>query len=398
MAGNNYSIRKNRISKGLMSGFTLEGDSRLTATPSEGVHTLYLRAIDGVENDATWGRLWFDLELDEGMVCYLHVMALNQTSFYRKSLVTNIEDFLTDPLEPREVKKELFKQAGGIRVINTEDVLLYELKGRYLYIAIEVYGDGKCIIDRMRVDTLGDQFITLFPEIYQEKNTFFHRFLSVFSSIYNDFGEEIDDLPNLLDLDKCPGFLLPVYGRWLGVDTGSALFEESVLRTLVKEAYSLCRIKGTAAAIKRISEIILKDRVLVVEHDQMSLMHTVGKSPMYTDDKSLTYNGENSLVRTGENSKNPRGAKDERKKSSLEISETDVYIYTKVRVDAVLRKSLMYILDQFRPVRTRLNLVILREDSMLDSYSMLDFNAVIRGAAEGVLDADMESDMGIVLG
>ena len=57
MAAITYSIKKNRINRGICRGFSLEGEDRLTVIPEENEHFLFLAALDGAKEDMTWGRL-----------------------------------------------------------------------------------------------------------------------------------------------------------------------------------------------------------------------------------------------------------------------------------------------------------------------------------------------------
>ena len=108
-----------------------------------------------------------------------------------------------------------------------------------------------------------------FPSVYRERDGFFHRFLSIYSSIYNDFEQEIDDLPRLLDPETAQVEMLPVYGQWLGIDLSGDYLTEEMMRTFVREGYKLNRMKGTKRAIERILEIILREKAIVIEHNQV---------------------------------------------------------------------------------------------------------------------------------
>ncbi len=362
MAGAIYSIKKNRFQRGYHPGFELEGEDGLAAVSGAAVHRLYLRAVDSGVSDALWGRLWFWMESCEDMVCYVYVAALDEDSFYRNGRPVRIEDFLCSEEEPDTVKKELLKRVEALRFVNKTDMLLYGLRGRYLYIAVEAIGAGRCRIAKMKVDQQGDNFLGTFPEVYRERGSFFHRYLSVFSSIYNDFQEDIDGLAKLLDLDSCPPKLLLVYAGWLGLDVGNDFLEEPTLRMLLKEAYSLNRMKGTKTVLERVAKIILGKDVLVLERGLM-----------------------------------------ERRVDTEDFLELDrlygksIYDVT-ILVDGVLgetkKSQLMFFLKQFKPVRARLRIVFLKRGSGLDSYSYLDKNACISGQDVGILDSGQEIDWG----
>lgn len=365
MAGASYSIKKNRIQRGLHPGFLLQEDGTLCLDDTEPLHLLYLRAVDGGEEGASWGRLSFRVSCAEDVVYRLYVAAFDEDSFYRKGKPVRIEDFLCDAEESREIKRQFMQEAGFRKFVNQKDLLLYDLRGRYLYLALEVTGEGEFSLSRLRVNRQGDPFMNTFPEIYRERGSFFHRYLSVFSSIYEDFQEEIEALPKLLDLDTCPAFLLPVYASWMGLDVGENFLEESVLRALVKEAGELSRIKGTKASLERIAKIVLGEEVLILERNIMSA---------YIRKEQL-----------------------EQMNRLYGRSVHDVTILLSTPLSEVRKTQLLFLLNQFRPIRSRLHVVCLRSTSILDSYCYLDKNARIPWQGEGRLDRQQEMDGAVCL-
>lgn len=365
MAGISYSIKKNRIQKGIFPGFTLSEDGALVGDAKAPQKRLYIRAIDSGKEDSSWGRFWYQGTFSESMVAYLYVAAMNEDSFYRNGRPVKIEDFLCDPDEDDQIKREFWKQVGALRFVNQTDVLLYGLHGRYLYVAMEVYGAGDCRISNLRVDSQGDPFMKTFPEVYRQENGFFHRYLSVFSSIYQDFEEEIGQMPQFLDLDTCPAELLPVYGRWLGIDVGKDFLEEEVLRPLVKEAYELNRMKGTRYALERIGQIVLGERVLVIERNRME--DYIGQEQLEEFERLYGNN------------------------------RYDVTVMIQKEITEVKKSQLLFLLQQFKPVRARIHLIMLRKRGALDDYSYLDMNARIPDQREAILDTSQELDGSIRL-
>lgn len=360
MAGISYSIKKNRIQKGIYPGFILEEDGTLCGEAGASRKSLYIKAIDSGKEGSSWGRLWYQGIFSESMVSYIYVAAMDEDSFYRNGRLVKIEDFLCDPQEDDQVKREFWKQVGAKRFVNQTDMLLYGLNGRYLYFAMEVFGAGECRISHLRADSQGDPFLKTFPEIYRQENGFFHRYLSVFSSIYQDFEEEIGQMPELLNLDTCPAELLPVYGRWLGIDVGDDFLEETVLRPLVKEAYELNRMKGTRYALERIGQIVLGEDVLVIERNRME--DYIGQEQMEEFERLYGNN------------------------------RYDVTVMIQKEISEVKKSQLLFLLQQFKPVRARLHLIMLRKRGALDDYSYLDMNARIPDQQEAVLDTKQELD------
>ncbi len=188
-----------------------------------------------------------------------------------------------------------------------------------------------------------------FPDVYRERNSFFHRFLSVFSSIYNDISEQNEKLYEMLDLDKCSPELLEMYGSWFGIDLKGGALPEEVLRVIVKEAYMLNRMKGTKWAIERILEIMLGDDVVMYEN----------------------------------------------RMSGGGIF--DVTILVNRKLTEQLRHQLMFLLDQFKPLRTRIRILQMEKEAVMDGNSYLDMNAAIPSEKHVVLDEEAIYDGAITL-
>ncbi len=358
MAGNVYSIRKNRIERGFHPGFKLDSDGVLHSEPQTGVRYLYLRAIDSAAPGSGWGRLSFQMESEESIVWYVYAAALDEDSFYREGKPVRIEDFLCSSEEGHAIKKDFMWNVNASRFVNRSDMLLYGLQGRYLYLMVEVIGEGVCRLSNMKVDRTGDNFMNTFPEIYREPGSFFHRYMSVFSSVYEDFQKDIDALPELLDLDTCPDKLLPVYGRWLGLDVGQDFLDPQILRPLVKEAYRLNRLKGTKEVLERLTEIVLGEKALVLERNVMA--DYIGREQMEEFDRFY----ENGIY--------------------------DVTILVSKPLPETKRSQLLFLLNQYRPVRSRLHLIYLKQTSTLDSYSYLDMNARVPDEQAAALDEQQE--------
>ena len=303
--------------------------------------------------------------ITENMALYVYAVATDYDTWYDDEGRTYfIRDILRSDDVPDEDKKRFFENENGVRYVGKNDVLLYGLKGRYLYIAIEILGSGEGYIDRIRVDRKGDNFMDAFPAIYRERNGFFHRFLSVFSSIYNDLGYEIERLPELLDPDKCPRECLRVYAGWLGIDISGDFLSEEAERTFVKEAYDLNRTKGTRVCLSRVIEIITGEKPIILENNTIKAYQEKGEMAESEFVQGSIYDV-NILIRKA-------------------LSDTD-------------RQQMMYLLAQFKPIRCRLHIIQLRDTPILDDQTYLDMNAILAGDTIGVMDDDMELTNDIIM-
>ena len=364
-----YTIKENRWSKALLEGMEIAPDGRIRSVLEDRTgdpvheHAAFLPAIDCAERDGTWGRLHLNIRHDSSTAVILYILAGNDRVFSLDGEETILDECLLDPSIPVRRKIRFLKELGAIRSANHEDIALYSLSGRYLHIAVEIVGDKDASVADFCVYTQGDNFEQTFPEIYRERNGFFHRYMSIYSTIYNDFQDKIDELPKLLDIDTCPAELLPLYGSWLGIDLTGGFLPDDICRSLVKEGYQLSRRKGTKWALARIIEIVLGCEVDILEHNTM-------RGYLLSDGAQIP--------------ENLRGGG---------IYDVSILVHGKIK--ETLRHQLMFLLDQFKPVRTRIRLVQLSDTAVADGNTYLDMNATIPLAQRPQLDS--ESVVGDVL-
>lgn len=361
----NYSIQKNRLSRACMEGMEMTRDGAVKILPAAKSRYLFLGCLDGVEPDNQWGRFRSSFTRTGDMAFIIRAFALNQRVFERKGVLTDIDIFLQDSRIPAEVKLELFHTAEEVSYVNQEDILLYDVSGRYLWLSVEVLGDGEGELRNMSMILPGDNFMNAFPEVYREQNSFFHRYLSIFSSIYNDFQEKIDTLDSVLDLETAPDELLCLFAEWMGVDIKGNFLTGDRLRTLVKEIHRLNKWKGTRKSLERLTEIILGEKAVILERNILN--ERVGMS------EAKNYN-----ILYGNN-------------------PYCVTLLIRSYVEENKRSQLYFLLQQFIPVRCRLNLVFLDEKSNMDTYCYLDTNARLKQEEAAYLDCRKVLDENIIL-
>ena len=352
MAGICYSIKKNRLGAAYKNGFLVDGDA-LCADVNTPLHEAFLPALDSASGGTKWGRLCFHLEAEESQVLYLYAAASDSGQLWveEEKRYRSIGDYLLDPSVPSGRKFSLLMEKGGVRFVNRDDVLLYALSGRYLYIAIEAVESSPTRISRMRAELNGNTFLSTFPEAYQQWDSFFHRFLSVYASIFEDMQDEVENLPELLDVETCPKEMLPVYALWLGIDIGDGFFGEDIQRNIVREAAQLNRMKGSRWALQRILEIALGETPIILEQNTVRA---------YEEREGM--------------------------KDFLPESRFDVSILIRHTLTETLRFRLMHLLEQFVPIRTKIRIFQLTDSGILDENSYMDLNARIYAPDDASLD------------
>ena len=351
-----YLIKQNRFKTSVLQGMNIVSPTRLGFEREEYRHLFLSSAIDGIEREALWGRLHFSYEVEEDMVLTVYAVAVD---------VPLEDSLLFDPQASVSRKRQMMEELGAVKVINQNDILLYELSGRYLYIMYDVIGMGSGYIDEIQVNNKGDILMEVMPEVYQEYGSFFHRYLSIFTSLLLDFQKEIQHIDEIFDIDKAPAEMLTVLTKWMGIDISGDFLSEEVLRKLVKEAYQLNKKKGTKEALERLTEIILGEKALILEKN-------VFRDRIQTEDEEIyrTLYGDNPY---------------------------DVTLLIKSYVPQDQKSQLMFLLNQFKPVRCRLLTYFLDDRGNLDRHAYLDINATIEEEEYAVLDQRQNIDGMIII-
>ncbi len=349
-----YGIKKYRLSasvlrRSLLEGFEVRDNMLCTVASEDGVFNAFLPGIDSAEVDCSWGRLSLSCSLAPESMLIIRAFASDQNQIIRNNEFINVDDFLLDPDVPRKEKEKLFSLADGVERSSVSDLLLEGQRGRWLWLWFEIVGDGEDKLSDMRVYVPGDNFFHTMPQVYQENNDFLKRYLSVFSTIYNDFQERIDALPQLLDVDTAPVEMLPLFASWLGIETDDALLTTDELRRLLKAAPELVERKGTKWSVEKVVGLFVSGEVYVIERnillpDKEKIEEMYGKTPY------------------------------------------DFTVMVGCKMDEKLRLKLKFLIDQFKPLRSRYHIVFLDERGGLDSFTYLDVNSAMEQNLPGVLD------------
>ena len=348
-----YSIKQNRLKRSLLMGFEAKGDVLLCR--NDIYHRIFIcDSIDGVDSGALWGRFHLDWNLDEDMVVTVWIAAIDEKEILWNQGYINIESWMKDPEIFHEEKTAFMEHIGAKRQINQKDMLLYNLEGRYLFFMIEVKGLGSGEIRNIFVNNQADFFLDTFPEIYREYGNFFHRYMSVFSTMYLDFQEKIDDVAKILDIDTAPAKLLPVFCQWMGLDVSGDFLDEDRLRVLTKEAYLLNRRKGTEEALLRLCEIVLGEKVVILEKNLLQESNQAENQNLY----------ENLYGKS--------------------IFDVTLLVHTYVPENQ--KSQLLFLLNQFKPVRCNLKVQFLEQRKDMDNHVYMDMNARVMDTQGVALD------------
>lgn len=354
-----YTLNETKLAMAYFEGFTQTG-SALRAAGSRPF--VILNRFCSYEKGTRWGRFHCKSALSQSSILKIYAFSSDAESAQAEEL----NRYFHDSSVPWAQKRACFEQEGAL-FVNHEDILLYALTGEYLWIAIEIEGhetedreiEDFEIKDRlfdMRLDSQGDNFMQTFPEIYQEEGGFFHRYMSVFSSEYQDLSDKAANMDAYLDIRTTPMPVLMELAGWLGLEAAGDFLEETMLRGLIRELYQFNRIKGTKEVIKKLLYAVLGNKVPAERSTDTTSIFIIERSRLegyIPDALKSTY------------------------QRLYGDCAQDVTILVKIPEDESLQLQVMYLLRQFKPVRSRIRLVFCQSCSKLDGYCYLDYNAAL---------------------
>ena len=256
--GKKVNFYRLALRQGKMHRMTLSEDDRLTG---EGGGTFcYLAPMfDSTDYEGTWHRLRL-----EGIFsnCKYEVVAA--------ATDVNLEETITDESIDFSDKLELLKDYGYVRKVNTDDMLLHNLQGRYLWVFIKVTGskiDSFFKIEGFSVEFPHGSFAEYLPEIYQdERNSFFERYMTVLQSLYEDLEKEVDFVPRYLDYETAPDENLRLFAEWTGRWNENGQWTPEQLRYLIFNLQSIQSGRGTWTVMEQMIYLMTGQKASVIEH------------------------------------------------------------------------------------------------------------------------------------
>lgn len=354
-----YTLRESKLAMAYYEGFRQSGDTLFVISNprDEGRHIVIFNRFCSYERGTKWGRFHCKSQLFASSMLKIYALAVDA----EETAAEEWNHYFHNSGVPWTEKRTYFVQ-NGIQYVNHEDVLLYTLIGEYLWIAVEIDNNGIDVkaeewIKEMFLDSQGDNFMWTFPEIYQSEGSFFHRYMSIFSSMYQDMSDQIAAMESVFDLETTPIEILMELAGWLGFAVERDFLDETMLRSLIKEIYVLNRIKGTKEVLRRLIWLVLGEEAVIVEQNRLE--------GYVSEEERETY------------------------QRLYGTSMQDVTILLNRPGSEKLQAQMMYLFQQFKPARSRIRLVFCPNKSNLDTYCYLDYNAVLSAKGEGSMDSSV---------
>ena len=168
------------------------GEEDVLTGAGGGLFSYLAPVFDTEELDSTYHRLVLDGSFAD---CRYEILAAATNVDLREELFA--------PDTTPAMQKEILREHPHVRRVNTQDLLLHELTGRYLWVWIGGTGsmaDSSFTIKGFRMEFPAGSFVEYLPEVHQEsEDSFFYRYMAVLQSWYEDLERKLDRIPEERD-------------------------------------------------------------------------------------------------------------------------------------------------------------------------------------------------------
>lgn len=227
------------------------------------------RVFDTYDPDGTYNRLIVEGNF-EGAKLEVIAAVSDYDQVVIEDELTNLEEYLSNPKVDPISKAAVLQGMRHVRMVNTKDILLHSLQGRYIwvYVGISPAEKAACRLEGIRLEFPRETFLDYFPEIYGQNDTF-DRFVAILQSLYLDIENKVETLPGLLDYESAPENIVLDLAAWLGLDNNGGMFSTEQMRHIIRNIEVLQGGKGTRAALEQMIELATGVKPRIIEQFQL---------------------------------------------------------------------------------------------------------------------------------
>lgn len=328
-------------------------------------------SFDSQENGCTWHKVKMWIEVPEGMYFEIFYFASDYKSYGEdgKDLDMYMMDNSISDDNKEMYLKDFWKRICENKkpIVNAEDALFINAQGRYLFIMLKMKynylkeGSNSLTIKKIRIYYPRMSFLDYLPAVYQEdpeSKDFLERFLSIFSTIYDEMEESIDNMAKNFDADTVEGDFLKWLSSWLAIAADDR-WDQNSLRELTKRAPEIYKIRGTKRALEKMIRIYTGETPIIIEFFQY---------------KELLMDAE-----VAEN--------------LIKLYGDDPYTFSVLVRSACVKENhqkiaVKKILQEEKPAYTKARLIILKSSIELDEHTYLGINSNLSGGSPLLLDPE----------
>jgi phage tail-like protein len=243
---------------------------RQTGQNSRG--TFISRILDSREKDMEWHRMTFDVSSENGAPYKITVFASNSTGLNDGKQPADLNLLIRDTKRTFDEKLERMEPFIKKQETKGRDILLYGVIGRYLWIAVELFGRGgqEMKLEHIKLYFPKQSWLNYLPELYQSNDAgrFLERYLAVFQTLHESMNQRIREVPDMIDVDLAGKELLVCLSQWLHI-AGSYMWSEEQLRKLLKNGIRLYKKRGTREGILEFIRLYTGGEAYLVEFYQV---------------------------------------------------------------------------------------------------------------------------------
>ena len=320
--------------------------------------------ISGILDSRETEMMWHRMELkgnESGKAAFrISVYASNNSNFIYKGQNIEWADFIS--ADNISIEEKMIQMAPHLKKSgdNVDDMLLHEVKGRYLWLMIEMYRQQEKVrLSDIRISFPGQSWIQYLPEIYQQEDSegyFLQRYLGIFQTVYEDMNARILESANLFNLETTGREFLDWLAQWLAIDE-SYIWSEEQLRSLLLQGISLYKRRGTKQGIMDFVKLYTGEEPFLLENHQLQYFKDDGARMEML--QRLYGDNPYSFV---------------------------VLVRGEVVHSPQEQRTLHRIIDKVKPAQTDFHLILLKPYLFLGGHSYVGINSVLEKYTDMVLD------------
>lgn len=319
------------------------------------------RVMDSREKETVWHRLGTDCEALGNASIQISLYASETDHLLTDGKEMLLQEYLYNAKTAVEEKQRRLASYLVKTALSPSDLLLYDIKGRYLWVIIRLFSQGHAspVIHRLQFFFPKESWSRYLPGAYRKgagENSFLDRYLAIFQSMYNELEDSIRQSERLLDTEITDPQVLEWLAGWLAVDNVS-LWPKDRLRPFLKDAVGLYQIRGTRSGFLRMVELYTGHPAFLVEYMELEavmsdLLQRARWERLYGTDKNCCF---------------------------LLVMEQAVSKPGK-------KKAVEALIESIRPAHIPIRLVVLKPRMVLGSHCYLGLNTRLDHVGPLVLD------------
>lgn len=220
--------------------------------------------LDSGEKQTEWNRL----KVVTGKKPRLWIFVSEQKTYMEAGQKKDLEQLIQNPLIEMEQKIKLFLSFPSLSIRNQTDVLLKDIRGRYLWLAGEA--DAFEITGEIQIFFQSAAWISFLPEVYQgreEQKKFLSEYLGIFQWIYYDMTEKIASMPHRLYPVHADMDFLRQIAEWFAIEN-IEIWNRKQIIYLIENGRRLSEIRGTKEYMQEMVWLFTGHRPYIVEYYQ----------------------------------------------------------------------------------------------------------------------------------